>query len=50
MKTPLKTPMKIRALAFVASFFVTSTIVHLITSYHFPAAPGAVLAQASRQA
>ena len=41
----MKTSLKTRAIAVVASFFVTTTIVHLIASYALPEEPATVLAQ-----
>ena len=41
----MKTSLKIRAFALVASLFVTMTIVHLIASYALPEEQAAVLAQ-----
>ncbi len=41
----MKTSLKTRALALVASFLVTATMVHLIASYALPEGPAPVLAQ-----
>ena len=41
----MKTSLKTRAVALVASFFVTTTIVHLIANYALPEEPATVLAQ-----
>lgn len=41
----MRTSLKTRAIALVAAFFVTTTIVHLIAGYALPEEPAAVLAQ-----
>lgn len=43
----MKTSLKTRALALVASIVVTTTMLHLIASYALPEVPAAVLAQAT---
>ena len=43
----MKTSLKTRALALVASFVVTTTMLHLIAGYAFPEQPAAVLAQSA---
>ena len=41
----MKTSLKTRVIALVASVFVTTTIVHLIANYALPEEPAAVLAK-----
>ncbi len=43
----MKTSLKTRALTLVASFLVTTTMVHLIANYAIPEATAPVLAQAT---
>lgn len=43
----MNTSLKTRALSLVASFLVTTTVVHLIVNYAHPEAPAPVLAQAA---
>jgi hypothetical protein len=43
----MKTSLKTRALALVASFVVTTMMLHLIVNYAHPEQPSAVLAQAT---
>ena len=43
----MKTSLKTRVLALVASVLVTTTIVHVIANYALPEGPAPVLAQAA---
>ena len=47
LERSMKTSLKTRALALVASFVVTTTMLHLIAGYALPEESAAVLAQAA---